>query len=83
MVDIISFDPKILQLLPPETSAGILTLINILRTAGIVLIIYLIFQITNIVMNIKRNKRIKRIEDKTTSIENKINRLLNKNKTKK
>lgn len=83
MVDIISLDPKILQLLPPETSAGIISLITILKTVGIIFILYLVFQITNIIMNIKRNKKIKLIEEKTISIENKVNKLLEKNKLKK
>lgn len=64
MVDIISLRPEFLQLLPPETSAGIITLITILKTLGIIFIIYFIFQIINIILNIKRNKRIKRIEEK-------------------
>ena len=79
MVNIVSFNPDILQILPPETSTGIITLMSILKTVGIIFIIYFALQIINLIMNIKRNKRIKIIEEKTISIENKINKLLNKN----
>ena len=82
MVEIISLPSEILQIFPPEASAGILTLINILRAIGIFFVIYFTLQIINIIMNIKRNKRIKRIEEKTISIENKINKILEKNKLK-
>lgn len=75
----VSFNPDILQILPPETSTGIITLMSILKTVGIIFIIYFALQIINLIMNIKRNKRIKIIEEKTISIENKINKLLNKN----
>ncbi|MEK6914671.1 MAG: hypothetical protein AABW83_03405 [Nanoarchaeota archaeon] len=79
MANMVSFNPDILQILPPETSTGIITLMSILKTVGIIFIIYFALQIINLIMNIKRNKRIKIIEEKTISIENKINKLLNKN----
>ena len=79
MAEIISFPSEILQILPPETSAGILNLITILKAVGIFFIIYFTLQIINIILNIKRNKRIKKIEERTISIEDKINKLL-KNK---
>mgnify|MGYP001594641542 CR=1 FL=1 len=82
MVDIISLKPELLQLLPPETSAGIVTLITILKALGLIFIIYFSFQITNIILNIKRNKRIKIMERKINSIESKLDKLL-KNKEKK
>lgn len=80
MVNIISLKPELFQLLPPETSAGIITLITILKTLGIVFIIYFTFQIINIILNIKRNKRIKIMEGKINSIESKLDKLLKSHK---
>ena len=80
MVDILTITPEIIKFLPAETLTSFGTLITILKTAGIIFIIYLIFQITNIILNIKRNKRIKIIEQKVNEIDNKINKLLEKKK---
>ena len=53
MPDILTITPELLQNLPPETSAGLITLITILQTVGVVFIIYFLFQIANIILNIK------------------------------
>ena len=51
--------------LPPELAASVSLLITILKAAGIIFIIYLVFLITTSVMNIIRGKRIKKFLKKS------------------
>ena len=66
--------------LPPELAASISLLITILKAAGILFIIYLVFLITTSVMNIIRGKRIKKILEKVHEIDEKLDKLLGKKK---
>jgi hypothetical protein len=69
--------------LPPELIASMGTLITILKAAGIIFIIYLIFLTASSIMAIIRNKRIKKIYESVNEINNKLDILLKKNKRKK
>ena len=50
-----------------------------LQALGIVIVLWLIFQIVNLIVNRKNRKKIYAIEDKIDSLNNKVDRLL-KNK---
>jgi len=52
------------------------TLITILQAAGIIFIIYLIFLIINFIINFKKSRRIKNIEQKVNHIDEKLDKLL-------
>ena len=64
--------------IPPELLAGFETLITILKTLGIIFIIYLIFLIVNIIMNIKRNLMIKKMYERVNEIDKKLDKAIKK-----
>lgn len=66
----------VLQGLPPETATALGGLITILKTVGIVLIIYFIFLIVNIILSIRRGRMIKMNYQKLNDIENKLDKVL-------
>jgi hypothetical protein len=73
----------ILSGLPPDISASLATLITILKAIGILFIIYLVFLIVRSIMNIIEKRRIKKIYQKVIEIDEKLDMLVKKNKTKK
>ena len=68
--------PEILNQLPPETSAGIGTLITIFQAVGVFFLIYLIFLIVNIVLNIRRGIMIKKTYNKVYEIDEKLDKII-------
>ena len=68
------------QNLPPEIIANLSFLITILKTLGIIFIVYLIFLIVNIIMNIRRNLMIKKMYEKINEIDKKLDKVLKKRK---
>mgnify|MGYP001611021406 CR=1 FL=1 len=68
------------QNLPPELISSFGTLITILKTLGVIFIIYILFLIVDIIMNIRRNLMIKRMYEKVNDIDNKLNKLIKKKK---
>lgn len=75
-------DPELLKTLSPEIVARISELILILKTAGIVLIIYVLFLIVSAISNLWRNHRIKLINKKVDEINEKLDKLIEKDKFK-
>jgi len=71
------------SVLPPELSSSIGTLILILKTAGILFIIYVLFLIITGVMNIICGRRIKKILEKVCEIEEKLDKVIGKKSEKK
>lgn len=66
------------QNLPPEIIANISFLITILKTLGIIFIVYLIFMIINIIINIRRNLMIKKMYEKINELDKKLDKVLKK-----
>ena len=71
---------NVVEALPPETVQSLSSLITILQAAGVIFIIYLVFLITNIVLNIRRNKRIKKMDNRLKEIEHKLDKALTRKK---
>ena len=69
---------QLTQNLPPEITANLENLIFILKTAGIVVIFYLIFLIISAIMNIRRNLMIKEIYKKVNEMDTKLDKVLKK-----
>jgi len=67
---------EVIKNLPLELAESLSTLIIILKALGIIFIIYLIFLIANIILNIRRNLRIKEIEKKVNQINEKLDKVL-------
>ncbi len=72
-----------LQNLPPEIINSIGNLVYILKAAGILLILYIIFIIIKGYFDIKRSIRIKNINEKIDEMNDKLDVLINKGKKKK
>ena len=68
-------------LLSPETVVRINGLITILKAAGIVFIIYLVYLISRMIFGWKKNRRIKNMEKTLNSIEKKLDKVLKKKKS--
>ena len=66
--------------LPPEIVGGIESLMLILKTLGIIAIIYFILIIIGAILNIRRSLKIKKIYKKVYEIDNKIDRILEQRK---
>jgi len=62
----------VVEALPPELSNSIGTLVTILKAIGIVVLIYLIYMITNGVLKWRTNKRIKKIHKIVEEIDRKL-----------
>ena len=74
--------PVIISQLPPETAASLGTLITILQAVGIFFLIYLIFQIVNIILSIRRGLMIKKTYNKVNEIDEKLKQILHKKEDK-
>ena len=72
----------IVYTLPPYITSKLETLIIILKTIGIAFIIYLIYLILRIVIEFKKNKRLKFIEEKIEVVNQKLDVLLKLKKKK-
>ena len=72
---------EIIQALPPELTAGFGILIKILQALGIIFIIYLVFLIANVIINIRKSRRIKEIHKKVYEIDDKLEKIINKKYT--
>ena len=66
--------------LPPEILGGIESLMLILRTLGIIAIIYFILIRIGAILNIRRSLKIKKIYKKVYEIDNKVDRILEQRK---
>ncbi len=66
----------IIHNLPPELRGSFGTLINILKAASILFIIYVIFLIVSAFFDIKSKIRIKKMDEKLDRIENKLDTLM-------
>jgi Fe2+ transport system protein B len=64
----------------PQITEDFSDFITFFKAIGILFIIYVVYLIFNFILNIKKNRRIKKIEEKVDLIEEKINQIL---KTKK
>ena len=82
IIDLIA-NENLTGVLPPELAASFSMLITILKAAGIIFIIYILFLITTSVMNIIRGRRIKKILEKVCEINEKLDKILGKKKEKK
>lgn len=74
--------PEVISQLPPETAAGLGTLITIFQAVGIFFLIYLIFLIINIILSIRRGIMIKKIYIKVNELDEKIEKVLHKKHSK-
>ena len=85
MVDLAPLDFNLTNIsnIPPELTSGIIDIIFLIKAIGIILLIYILFLIISAIMNILRNIRIKRIYEKVYEMDNKLNILLESDKTKK
>ncbi len=68
--------------LPPQIMEKISGLVLILKAVGIMMIVYFAYVILMGLVSFRRSRRIKFIEEKVTTIDEKLNRLLKKKKTK-
>jgi hypothetical protein len=73
---------EVLKNLPPEIVANIASLLLILKAAGILLIFYILFLAVKGILDLIRNRRIKKIYEKIYEIDGKMDLLL-KNSQKK
>ena len=64
--------------LPPEAYTNAAGLITILKTAGIIFIIYLVFLIVKIIFDIRSKIFIKKTYEKVNEIDEKLNKILKK-----
>ena len=83
ITDIFLQNTTILDFLPPEISANLGMLITILKTLGIIAIIYVIFLITTLILNLKRGKIIKKTYEKIEELEKKVDKILTEKNSKK
>jgi len=83
ITDLVLQNATILDFLPPEIAANLGILITILKTLGIIAIIYFGFLITSLIINLKRSKTIKKTYAKLEELEKKIDKLLEHKKPKK
>ena len=76
IVDFLFANETLAQALPPEIVSSVGTVLLILKTAGIIFIIYIAFLIIMGVLNIRKSWRIKKMYDKIDRIEKKLDRIL-------
>jgi len=72
----------LLKYLPPELAARFEGLISVFKVVGVVFIIYLVFLIISAIYNIIRNRRIAKMYHKIKDIEEKVNFLVDREKSK-
>jgi hypothetical protein len=65
---------------PPEISSSILGLITLIKTIGIIFLVYLLFLIVRSIFNVIRNRRIKIIYEKVIEMDKKLDVLIDKQK---
>ena len=68
---------------PSEVSSTLINLITILKVAGIVVIIYIIFLLVRGISTWRRNKRIDKTYELVNDINNKLDKVLKNKKIKK
>lgn len=68
--------------LPPEILTPFTKLITILKIAGVVVLIYILFLLIKGILTWKRNRKINQIYEKVMEIDKKLEKLLNKPKEK-
>ena len=66
--------------IPPELVSKIADLMFILKAAGILFLIYILFLVVSTILNIKRNIRIKKIYEKVDQIDDKLNQMIKQNR---
>ncbi len=76
LTDLVLQNVTFLDFLPPEIAANANALITILKTLGIIAIIYFGFLITNLTLSFKKSKTIKKTYAKLEEVEKKIDKLL-------
>ena len=70
--------PEVISQLPPETAAGLGTLITIFQAIGVFFLIYLIFLIVNLILSIRRGIMIKKTYNKVYEIDEKLDKIFHK-----
>ena len=76
------FSPEMWANLPPEITSRIESILSVVKTLGIIFIIYLLFFIVQSIFAIWRNRKIKKIYEKVEEIDGKLDKLLGKDKHK-
>ena len=71
---------ELIPILPADVFDRVLGLVLILKTLGIVAIVYLVYLIINGILNYRRMKKIDGIYRKTGEISEKLDKLLKKRK---
>jgi len=79
-LSVAEIEKGIINNMPPEVSASLHTLINILEAIGIVVLIYIIFLIIRAFFAINTNRRIKKISENVEQINSKLDNLVKKKK---
>jgi len=74
-----TFD-DVITTLPPEILAPLETLLFILKTVGIIAVIYFIILIISAILNIRRSLKIKKIYKKVYEIDDKLDKILDQRK---
>ncbi|MDH3353009.1 MAG: hypothetical protein OEL87_01010 [Nanoarchaeota archaeon] len=74
---------EFMSTLPPQIIERLSGLVLIFKAAGIAMIAYMIYIIVIGFINFRRSKRIKFIEERVVSIDNKLNKLIKGMKSKK
>ena len=74
---------EIISILPPHILDKIETLIVISKILGVTFMIYLVYLFLKIIIDFRRGKRLKFIEEKVKVIDLKLDTLLKKGKKKK
>ncbi len=69
---------EIIEALPPELYTPLKTLIIILKTVGIVFILYLIFLLISSILSIRRSYLIRQIYRKVNEIDKKLDKVFQK-----
>jgi hypothetical protein len=82
LTELILQNETFLEFLSPEVIANISGLVTILKTVGIIAIIYIGFLIVSTILNFKKTKLIKQTHDKVEELEKKLDKLLEKNSKK-
>ena len=72
-----TFD-DVITTLPPEILAPLESLLFILKTVGIIAVIYFIILIISAILNIRRSLKIKKIYKKVYEIDDKLDKILSK-----
>lgn len=72
---------EFIQNLPPDLATSMGTFITILKAAGIIFIVYLIFMIVKTILDIRSKIFIRKTYKKVNEIDEKLNKLLFKKST--